>query len=197
MCVHVCPTGIDIRNGLQYESINCGACIDACDEVMDKMKYDKGLISYTTERNLTSDKKTHALRPKIIGYLVVMTVICGIFAADVMTRIPMDLDIIRDRNQLYRVNTEGLIENTYTLKILNKSQQDHSFTINVDGLSNFTIIGKTEITIRSGESYSVPLSIAIDPYDLTSPMTEFNFVLHRADDSDMSLAQPSKFFKGR
>ncbi|ATC97532.1 MULTISPECIES: cytochrome c oxidase accessory protein CcoG [Pseudoalteromonas] len=197
MCVHVCPTGIDIRNGLQYECINCGACIDACDEVMDKMNYDKGLISYTTERNLTSDKKTHAFRPKIIGYLVVMLVICGIFVADVMTRIPMDLDIIRDRNQLYRVTNEGLVENTYTLKILNKSQQDHEYTIAVEGLNNFNIIGKTQVHIRSGESYSLPLSIAIDPYDLKSPITEFHFVLQRTDQTQTQLAQPSKFFKGR
>ena len=73
LCVQVCPTGIDIRNGLQYECINCGACIDACDGVMDKMNYPRGLISYTTERNLeTPDNKTHALRPKLIGYLVIL-----------------------------------------------------------------------------------------------------------------------------
>lgn len=161
------------------------------------MNYDKGLISYTTERNLTSDKKTHAFRPKIIGYLVVMLVICGIFVADVMTRIPMDLDIIRDRNQLYRVTNEGLVENTYTLKILNKSQQDHEYTIAVEGLNNFNIIGKTQVHIRSGESYSLPLSIAIDPYDLKSPITEFHFVLQRTDQTQTQLAQPSKFFKGR
>ena len=126
-----------------------------------------------------------------------MLVICGIFVADVMTRIPMDLDIIRDRNQLYRINNDGLVENTYTLKILNKSQQDHSYQISVEGLNNFTIIGKTEVNIRSGESYSLPLSIAIDPYDLTTPISEFNFVLQRVDLPDTQLAQPSKFFKGR
>lgn len=197
LCVHVCPTGIDIRNGLQYECINCGACIDACDGVMDKMKYQKGLISYTTERNVTSDKKTHALRPKIIGYLVVMLIIVGIFVADVVTRIPMDLDIIRDRNQLYRINTEGLVENTFTLKILNKSQKDHRYEISIDGLNNYSIIGKTSVTIRTGESYSLPLSIAIDPYDLSSPITEFDFVLNRVDDPDVKIEHSSKYFKGR
>jgi polyferredoxin len=164
---------------------------------MDKMKYEKGLISYTTERNVTSDKKTHALRPKIIGYMVVMLIIVGIFVADVVTRIPMDLDIIRDRNQLYRINTEGLVENTFTLKILNKSQKDHRYEISIDGLNNYSIIGKTSVTIRTGESYSLPLSIAIDPYDLSSPITEFDFVLNRADDPDVKIEHSSKYFKGR
>ncbi len=197
LCVQVCPTGIDIRNGLQYECINCGACIDACDGVMEKMKYDKGLISYTTERNLESAKKTHVLRPKLIGYSVVLLVMCGILAADIMTRMPMDLDIIRDRNQLFRINNEGLVENTYTLKVLNKSQQVQRYQISVEGLDQFEVLGKTEFDVNSGESYSVPLSIVVDPYDLKRPVTEFNFVLQPVTDPSTQLAQPSNFFKGR
>lgn len=197
LCVQVCPTGIDIRNGLQYECINCGACIDACDGVMDKMNYPKGLIAYTTERNLEPGKNTKAIRPKLIGYTVVLMVMVGVLAADIMSRKPMDLDIIRDRNQLFRESNEGLIENTYTLKILNKSQQDHYYEVEVEGLSKYTFIGKQEVHVKAGESYSLPLSLAIDPYDLSKPVTEFNFVLFMKETPDIRIAQPSNFFKGR
>ncbi|SFD29226.1 cytochrome c oxidase accessory protein CcoG [Pseudoalteromonas denitrificans] len=197
LCVQVCPTGIDIRNGLQYECINCGACVDACDEVMVRMNYPKKLISYTTERNLKTDNKTKAIRPKLIGYSIALIIMTTILAVDIFTRIPMDLDIIRDRNQLYRMSTEGLVENTFTLKILNKSQINKHYKIEVTGLSNFDYLGKKEINIKAGESYSLPLSIAIDPYDLKKPVTEFNFVIFDIDTPDTRLSQKSNFFKGR
>ena len=150
LCVQVCPTGIDIRNGLQHECINCGACIDACDGVMDKMNYPRGLISYTTERNLeTPDNKTHALRPKLIGYLVILVVLTGALVANIAMRKPMELDIIRDRNQLYRVDFNGLVENTYTLKVINKAQHQQTFNIRVEGLDNFEYIGKQTFTVPS------------------------------------------------
>ena len=197
LCVQVCPTGIDIRNGLQYECINCGACADACDGVMEKMNYPKKLISYTTERNLKTDNKTKAIRPKLIGYSIALIVMTAILAVDIFTRIPMDLDIIRDRNQLFRMSNEGLVENTYTLKILNKSQIDKHYKIDVTGLSHFNYIGKNEINIKAGESYSLPLSIAIDPYDLKKPVTEFSFVVTDSAEPDVTLSQKSNFFKGR
>jgi len=197
LCVQVCPTGIDIRNGLQYECINCGACVDACDGVMEKMNYPKKLISYTTERNLKTDNKTKAIRPKLIGYSIALIVMTTILAVDIFTRIPMDLDIIRDRNQLFRMSNEGLVENTYTLKILNKSQIDNHYEVDVTGLSHFNFIGKKEINIKAGESYSLPLSIAIDPYDLKKPVTEFNFVVTDSKEPDVTLSQKSNFFKGR
>ena len=88
-------------------------------------------------------------------------------------------------------------ENTSTLKILNKSQQDHYYEIEVEGLTNFTFIGKQEVHIKAGESYSLPLSLAIDPYDLSQSVTEFNFVLFMKETPDIRIAQPSNFFKGR
>ena len=198
LCVQVCPTGIDIRNGLQYECINCGACIDACDGVMDKMNYPRGLISYTTERNLeTPDNKTHALRPKLIGYLVILVVLSGALVANIAMRKPMDLDIIRDRNQLYRVDFNGLVENTYTLKVINKAQHEQTFNIRVEGLDNFEYIGKQTFTVPSGESYNVPLSLVVDPYDLKKPMTKFEFVLSVDGEPDVQISQPSNFFKAR
>ncbi|MCG9770795.1 cytochrome c oxidase accessory protein CcoG [Pseudoalteromonas piscicida] len=198
LCVQVCPTGIDIRNGLQYECINCGACIDACDGVMDKMNYPRGLIAYTTERNLeSSSEKTKPVRGKLIGYLMILVVITGALVANIAMRKPMDLDIIRDRNQLYRVNIEGLVENTYTLKVINKAQVEQKFSIAITGLSNYQVIGKQEVHLAAGTTLDVPLSVVIDPYDLKKPVTEFEFVLINQDDPEERLAQPTNFFKGR
>lgn len=198
LCVQVCPTGIDIRDGLQYECINCGACIDACDEVMERMKYPKGLISYTTERNLeSSDEKTKAVRPKLIGYIIILLILTTALGVTIATRQTMDLDIIRDRNQLYRENVDGLIENTFTLKVLNKSQQSQTYRIELQGLKNYKVIGSQEITVEAGHSHSVPLSVVIDPYDLTKPVTSFNFVISPTNNPEDTLSQESNFFKGR
>ena len=104
--MQVCPTGIDIRDGLQYECINCGACVDACDQTMERMGYPKGLISYTTEHKL-AHSETQVARPKLIGYGLVMVVMLGVFVYNAMSIMPMGLDILRDRNQLFRETVKG------------------------------------------------------------------------------------------
>lgn len=198
LCVQVCPTGIDIRNGLQYECINCGACIDACDGVMEKMNYAPGLISYTTERNLeTSSEQTKAVRSKLVGYLLILVVLCVALVANITMRKPMELDIIRDRNQLYRVNYEGLIENTYTLKVINKAQASQTYSVSIKGLSNYEVIGKLVLHVEAGRSMNLPLSVIIDPYDLKKPVTEFEFVIAPVDNPQQQLSQRTNFFKGR
>ena len=198
LCVQVCPTGIDIRNGLQYECINCGACIDACDGVMEKMNYAPGLISYTTERNLeNSSEQTKAVRGKLVGYLLILVVLCVALVANITMRKPMELDIIRDRNQLYRVNYEGLIENTYTLKVINKAQASQTYSVSIKGLSNYEVIGKLVLQVEAGRSMNLPLSVIIDPYDLKKPVTEFSFVVTDSAEPDVTLSQKSNFFKGR
>jgi len=118
MCVQVCPTGIDIRDGLQIECIGCAACIDACDNIMDKMDYPRGLISYTTEHNL-SGQKTHKLRPRLIGYALVLLAMMSLLATAFFMRPLVGFDVSKDR-VLYRENAEGRIENVYSLKIMNK-----------------------------------------------------------------------------
>ena len=165
---------------------------------MDKMNYPRGLISYTTERNLeTPENKTNPLRPKIIGYIVILMVLSSALVANIVMRKPMDLDIIRDRNQLYRVDFNGLVENTYTLKIINKAQYEQAFTVKLEGLDNFKYIGKQRFTVPAGQSHNVPLSLVMDPYDLKKPMTEFNFVLSPVADPSSTISQPSNFFKAR
>ncbi|KZN67122.1 4Fe-4S ferredoxin [Pseudoalteromonas luteoviolacea CPMOR-1] len=198
LCVQVCPTGIDIRNGLQYECINCGACIDACDGVMDKMNYARGLISYTTERNLEHAKKvTQPVRMKLIGYILILLVLSGALATNIAMRKTFELDIIRDRNQLYRVNYDGMVENTYTLKLINKAQSVQTFTISVTGLEHFELLGKQSATVAAGSTLDIPVSVVMDPYDLTKPVTEFHFVLSSDEGSQSQVSQPTNFFKGR
>ena len=191
LCVQVCPTGIDIRNGLQYECINCGACIDACNGVMDKMNYPKNLISFTSEHELQG-KTVHMVRPKLVGYAVVLVIMVGLLIAQIMTRVPLEVDIIRDRGSLYRETTDGLIENVYTLKILNKSQEEHHYSIEVQGLKEYRLIGKNQVTVSGSMLETFPLSIAVNPYDLDDTVTEIHFKVTNSD-GEIQVLEPSKF----
>jgi cytochrome c oxidase accessory protein FixG len=196
LCVHVCPTGIDIRNGLQYECINCGACIDACDDTMDKMGYPKGLISYTTEHSLQG-KPVKVLRPKLIGYFLVLVVVTAAFGVTLWTRVPAELDIVRDRGSLFRETDDGLIENTYTIKIINKSQQEQTFVLSFSGLDKASWIGGQEVTIKGGDTAGIPISLSLDPADANKPVLDIEFQVRNKADADVELTQGSKFFAGR
>jgi len=194
LCVQVCPSGIDIREGLQYECINCGACIDACDETMDKMNYPRGLISYTSEQALEG-KETKVLRPKIIGYGLILLVMIGFFVTNIATLTTAEMEIVRDRNSLYRENIDGLIENTYTLKVLNKTIETQQYNISFTGLSDATLIGPKQITIRSGEVFTQPISIAVDPYDIKSKRVTIAIQLTSEKDGEV-IEQETPFFLG-
>ncbi|QQX80267.1 cytochrome c oxidase accessory protein CcoG [Shewanella sp. KX20019] len=192
LCVQVCPTGIDIRNGLQYECINCGACIDACDTTMQRMGYDKGLISYTTENKLEGVQEK-VLRPKLIGYGVILSVMILVFIYATATIAPIRIDVIRDRNLLFRETDQGLIENTFTLKILNKTESTHVYNMSVEGLTNYEWIGPQQVTLKGGEVLTLPISIAVDPVDLSRAMTHINFEVE-TNDGAIEAKQESRFF---
>jgi cytochrome c oxidase accessory protein FixG len=130
LCVQVCPTGIDIRDGLQYECIACAACIDVCDQVMDKMEYPRGLIRYTTEHAL-KHKVGHVIRPRIIVYGVLLLALTAGTVWSMTTRVPLRADLIRDRNALYRELPGDLVENVYTLKITNMDNEPHRYEMAV------------------------------------------------------------------
>ncbi|MBD1559180.1 cytochrome c oxidase accessory protein CcoG [Vibrio sp. S9_S30] len=192
LCVQVCPAGIDIRDGLQYECINCGACIDACDNTMDRMGYEKGLISYTTEHRL-SGEHTNIMRPKLLGYGVVMLLMMGLFLFQVVNVEPMGLSVIRDRNQLFRMNNEGLVENTYTLKIINKTQERQEYNLEVNGISNVTWYGSQTVHVSPGEVLNLPLSLGVDPEKLPSPISKIQFIL--TDSDQFTVEVESRFIK--
>ncbi len=130
LCVQVCPTGIDIRDGLQYECIACAACIDVCDQVMDKMGYPRGLVRYTTEHAL-KHKTGHVIRPRIIVYGLLLLIIVSGTLWGMTNRVPLRADLIRDRNALYRELPGDLVENVYTLKITNMDDTPHRYEMTV------------------------------------------------------------------
>jgi len=195
LCVQVCPTGIDIRNGLQYECINCGACIDACDETMDKMGYARGLISYTSEQKLAG-KATRTMRPKIVGYGLMLLLMLALFITNIINLSSTEMDILRDRTALYRENSEGLIENTYTLKILNKTINTQTYQLSFSGLEDALLIGPQQIVIKSGEVLTQPISIAVDAYDIKEKKIMITIKLTSSTGEIEDIQQQSPFFTG-
>jgi len=132
LCVQVCPTGIDIRKGLQYECIACAACIDVCDAVMDRMAYPRGLIRYATEASMRGER-ARVLRPRTAVYATLLGALVVGFVAAVVLRNPLGIDVIRDRNALYRTLDDGTIENVYVVRLLNKDQREHRLRLSVEG----------------------------------------------------------------
>src|SRR5690606_18973708 len=191
MCVQVCPTGIDIRDGLQIECIGCAACIDACDTIMDKMNYPRGLISYTTEHNL-SGQKTQLARPRLIGYAAVLLIMMSVFTYAVIERPLVKLDVLKDR-VLYRENEQGMIENVYTLKLMNKAQTPQTLIIEASGLDGLVYSGRSEIQANAGELITVPVELSIAPEKLPSSTNDIVFRVRSADDETIHDDADSRF----
>ena len=193
MCVQVCPTGIDIRDGLQYQCIGCAACIDICDEVMDKMNYPKGLVRYTTERALKGEH-THVVRPRIIVYSAILLFLFGALVYAVATRVPLELDILRDRNTLYNETDEGMIENVYTLKVVNMTDRPQTFKLSISGLKDAELVAQSdEIKAPSGEVVSVPIRIRIDPENLPSSGNDIELHLESLTQPGLETTETGRF----
>ncbi|HMY97445.1 MAG TPA: cytochrome c oxidase accessory protein CcoG [Pseudomonadales bacterium] len=192
VCVQVCPTGIDIRDGLQYECIGCALCIDGCNEVMDKMGYPRGLIRYTTLAELETGKR-HILRPRLVGYGVAILVMIGLFGYRLYQRIPLELDIIRDRNQLFTMSSDGGIENSYTLKILNMDSAPHRYRITATGIDGLKIQGATEAEVNGSEVLSLPLRLTVPAQQLGQGSRKILFSLEAIDRDDYRITQESRF----
>ncbi len=184
LCVQVCPTGIDIRDGLQLECIACAACIDVCDQVMDKMGYEKGLIRYTTE-NALEHKTTRVIRPRIVVYAILLTLLLGGFMGALYLRTPLGLDVIRDRNVLYRMVSDPeageMVENVYTIKVLNKDEFDHVYQLTLQDYPHAEIASETRISVAGGKVASVPIRVRIPVDDLKVAATTFHFHIEATD----------------
>lgn len=196
ICVQVCPTGIDIRDGLQYECIGCAACIDACDDVMEKMNYPKGLIKYTTT-NAIEGNKTHAFRPRLMIYGVILIAISLGTIASIMARSPIEMDIIRDRSVLFRETDEGLVENVYIVKIINKDIKPHEYSLTASGIEDMQIFISTKrIYADSGLVIEIPVRLVVDPYVLKKRSSQVHFHL-KALDADLSTDEEARFLGPR
>ena len=194
LCVQVCPTGIDIRDGLQYECIGCSACIDACNDVMEKMHYPRGLIRYTTQ-NAIQGIKTKILRPRIFIYGGILLLLGSIFIYLVTTRMPLQLDVIRDRNQLYR-ETQGQIENVYTLKVINMDETAHSYlvTATAEEIDNIRLLADANpVQVPAGEVLDVPVRLRADEADLKRRNSNVYFTVTATDDPVLHTTETSRF----
>jgi len=171
ICVQVCPTGIDIRDGLQYMCIGCGACIDACDQVMDKVSYPKGLIRYTSERamleHMDNKKARHYIfRPRVMIYIGIMTVLMAAFAVSLFMRNPLRVDVMRDRGALAR-EIEGIkIENVYRLQIMNSSENSMRVTVAATGLPGMQVLnsqGKEvgDLVVNPSSNLLIPVKVRV------------------------------------
>jgi len=197
MCIQVCPTGIDIRDGLQYKCISCSACIDACDNIMDQMGYPRGLVGYTTEHNL-SGGKTHIVRPRIFVYAGILLLATFALLYSVVTRIPVGLDIIRDRNSLYRETGLGMIENVYLMKIMNMDQKAHEYRLTAQGLDGMKLVmDKEKLVVQSGEIFDLPMRIVVDPANMKEHAYDISFTLTSTSNPTITTTQESRFMGPR
>ena len=168
LCVHVCPVGIDIRDGLQYECIACTACIDACDGVMDKMKYPRGLIRYATQNGLAQQltrRQTfrRVLRPRVLIYGGVLIAISAAFAVSLMLRHTFKVDVVRDRVSLARLVDQGQIENVYRLQLMNATEQAQRYRVAVQGIAGAALAEATEVDVLPAQARWVTLAVRVPP----------------------------------
>ena len=198
LCVAVCPTGIDIRKGIQYECIGCGACIDACDPVMDKVGLPRGLIRYTTENALEKhftpkEVVSHILRPRIILYSAILLAIIVATAWSLATRVPLKVDVIRDRSLLAREATDGRIENVYNLKIMNTTEQPKRYSLAVDGLPGIEIAGKTLVEVAAAKNEEVTVVVRVPPESGKSGANTIHFAINAIDHDGIAVKEKASF----
>ncbi|WP_370873499.1 cytochrome c oxidase accessory protein CcoG [Hydrogenophaga sp.] len=168
LCVQVCPTGIDIRKGLQYECIGCAACIDVCDDVMDKVGYPRGLIKFSTQHGMEQGWNTRqmlqrALRPRVLVYSAILLTITAAVGVSLYLRTPLRVDVMRDRGSLARMVEQGRIENVYRLQIMNATEKTQRYAISVSGLPGITLDPVTEVEVLPTEVRSAAVRVQIPP----------------------------------
>ncbi|MDH5710771.1 MAG: cytochrome c oxidase accessory protein CcoG [Gammaproteobacteria bacterium] len=193
ICVQVCPTGIDIRDGLQYNCIGCAACIDACNDVMEKMGYDKGLVRYTTE-NMLHGESPHFIRPRIVVYAIILLLITASTFYAIANRDPLAMDVIRDRNSLYRETNEGLVENVYIVKVMNMDNVRRSYHLTVAGIDGLIIdMDRKYIEVASGSIIEIPIRAKVDPENLKKRSSEIEFILQADHQKDLVIREEARF----
>ena len=202
MCVQVCPTGIDIRNGLQYECIGCGACVDACNMVMDKIGAPRGLVRYWTDHAMkfrwtSAQILRHAFRPRVLIYSAILLTIVVVFFATLLTRTPLKMDVIRDRGSLGREVEDGMIENVYRLQIMNTDEAPHRYKLMVEGIPSIHIQGSNEVALSSTESRAVPISVRANEGQGEKGSNKIYFTLTTIDDPAIEVKEKAVFFVPR
>ena len=173
LCVQVCPVGIDIRNGLQYECIGCGLCIDACNNVMDNMHYPRGLIRLTTQNAVTqrwprSQILRRIARPRVLIYGAVLVGLSVAMVVSMALREPLKVDVIRDRASLARIVAGGKLENVYRLQIMNATEATQTYHVQVHGLNGIELVEGGEVEVLPAQTRGVAVRVQI-PYGAAEP----------------------------
>jgi len=195
LCVQVCPTGIDIRNGLQYECIGCGACADVCDTVMDKVGYPRGLVKYSTQHAMqnkwtASQTLKHIFRPRVLIYTGILLLVVGLLFGSLLTRKSFKVDVVRDRATLARIVSGGNIENVYRLQIMNAAEKRQHFKVTAEGLYELKVLTDSEdLTVESTQSRWVSVRLQV-PYDSAVPGSyPVRFTIEASDDNETGHTQ--------
>lgn len=193
LCVQVCPTGIDIRDGLQYQCIACAACVDVCDTVMDRMGYPRGLVRYGTQSQL-EDRPARILRPRLFVYATILAVFVSMFFYALGTRSLLEVDVIRDRKALYREAPGGRLENVYTLRLINKDTVAHQVDLRVNGLATAVLhLEDTNLVVEPTSVLSISARVTVDSNSLESSNSPFEFLIRSRGENGFESTTESRF----
>ncbi|HEX7641577.1 MAG TPA: cytochrome c oxidase accessory protein CcoG [Burkholderiaceae bacterium] len=202
MCVQVCPTGIDIRKGLQYECIGCAACIDACDMVMDKVGQPRGLILYSTDHAMRNgwslaQVRAHVLRPRVLIYTGLLLLIVTAFFTSLALRTPLKLDVIRDRGSMGREVEDGMIENVYRLQVMNTAEKRRRLHIVVHGIDGIRLATPDTIDIDGTTSQAVPVRVRVAGGSALPGSNRITFELQSEDGDRLDVREKAVFIVPR
>ncbi len=191
LCVQACPTGIDIRDGLQYECIACAACIDVCNDVMSKMDYAPNLIRYTTE-NADQGKRSRVLRPRTVLYFSLLCVLAAGMLISLASRVPLRMEVIRDRNALYRPVADALIENVYTLRVINMSPQAQTYVLRASGASEVQVQAP-QLEVPAAQARAFAIQLRGDPAD-GAGFAPITLSLSAVDEPNIMVEKTTNFY---
>ena len=205
-CVHVCPTGIDIRQGLQHECIGCAACIDVCNDVMDKFGYERGLIRYATQNRMkhrwtAAQQWRRVLRPRVLVYGAILMLVSGGLVWSLAVRMPFKVDVVRDRATLAREVEDGVVENLYRLQLMNAAESTQRFVLDVEGIAGLRVQSPGGgLTLGPAEARWVTVALRLPPEaarDLGPGAHPMRFAIRRVtpsgDPSEHQLLEKSTF----
>ncbi|MFN7123815.1 MAG: cytochrome c oxidase accessory protein CcoG [Hydrogenophaga sp.] len=202
LCVQVCPTGIDIRKGLQYECIGCAACVDVCDDVMDKVGYPRGLIKFSTQNGMaqgwdTKQMLKRAMRPRVLVYTAILLTITAAVGVSLYMRTPLRVDVMRDRGSLARMVEQGRIENVYRLQIMNATEETQRYAISVSGLPGITLDPVTEVEVLPTEVRSAAVRVQIPPGAASTGSHPIQFEIRSTGDEVARVTEKAAFLVPR
>jgi cytochrome c oxidase accessory protein FixG len=202
ICVQVCPTGIDIREGLQYECIGCAACIDGCDQVMEKMGYAPGLIRYSTEHALHERLGFAAIlkrfiRPRTLVYTAILAIVLVAATVALFLRVPLKVDVIRDRGAMVREVENDELENVYRLQVMNATESPARLRISVEGIAGIHVDSATIVEMAPASTRAFPVRIRVPQEMARGGSQKIWITLGSEDGNGLLVREKAVFVTGR